>query len=477
MTEVVSKQKKREVTDERGNAYLLKGKVGEGGQGMVCLTNHENTLVKICRRPKVDREQWMEHIRWLMRQDLDNLNIARPVARIVKPQPGYVMELMDGLISLQSLVEKTEVALQEQNTQAYLDQGGIRRRLQLLAKLARILANLHGRGMAFGDLSPSNIYVSADPQYSEVWLIDCDNISVNQRNSYDAAEDFIGKAGSVYTPFYGAPEVIRGEAMISSLTDSWSFSVIAFRLLTALHPLIGDMVSDGEPSLEDDALSGKLPWIDHPDDRSNEATSGLPRDLVLLKPLKELFEKSFNAGKDEPGQRPSLSEWAEKFEHACQWLVDCDTCGSSYYYHKPVEGKLSCSFCDSAAKSGSLLFLRHYLYDQSILEVEGAQSSDCWVDTGFRQVLRNASSVDVKTSPPGSSFYDHARSLYQIALSDEGVIITPTGTAKLKISVGKSKAQTFSKPFQLKNEEQARKTVSLMVSEASPPYDVCIFKW
>lgn len=476
MTEVVSKQKKREVTDERGNTYLLKGKVGEGGQGMVCLTNHENTLVKICRRPKAGREQWMEHIRWLMRQDLDNLSIARPVARIIKPQPGYVMELMDGLISLQSLVEETEVALQEQNTQAYLDQGGIKRRLQLLAKLARILANLHGRGMAFGDLSPSNIYVSADPQYSEVWLIDCDNISVNQRNSYDAAEDFIGKAGSVYTPFYGAPEVIRGEAMISSLTDSWSFSVVAFRLLTALHPLIGDMVSDGEPSLEEDALSGKLPWIDHPDNRSNEATSGLPRELVLLQPLKALFEQCFNVGKDEPGKRPSLSEWAEKFEHACQWLVDCDACGSSYYY-MPVSKKLSCSFCDTDAEPGSLLFLRHYLYDQSILEVEGAQRSDCLVDTGFRQVVNNASSVEVKASPPGSSFHEHARSLYQISLSDEGVMITPAGIAEFKISVGKSKAQTFSTPFQLKSAEQTGKTVIVMVGEAPHPHDVCIFKW
>jgi len=477
MTEVVSKQKKREVIDERGNAYLLKGKVGEGGQGMVCLTNHENTLVKICRRAKVDREQWMEHIRWLMRQDLDNLNIARPVARIVKPQPGYVMELMDGLISLQSLVEETEVALQEQNTQAYLDQGGIRRRLQLLAKLARILANLHGRGMAFGDLSPSNIYVSADSQYSEVWLIDCDNISVNQRNSYDAAADFIGKAGSVYTPFYGAPEVIRGEAMISALTDSWSFSVIAFRLLTALHPLIGDMVSDGEPSLEDDALSGKLPWVDHPEDRSNEATSGLPRDLVLLKQLKALFEKSFNAGKDEPEQRPSLSEWAEKFEHACQWLVDCDACGSSYYYHKPVEGKLLCSFCDSPAKPGSLLFLRHYIYDESILEVEGAQRSDCLVDTRFRQVLRKASTVEVKTSPPGSSFYEKARPLYQVTLSDDGVNITPTGSTALKIGVGKSMAKAFNKPFKLANSERRGKNVFVMVGEDSQSHDVCIFKW
>ena len=352
MSEAKAKGKKREVRDEHGNVYVLKNSIGEGGQGVVCSTDHENTLIKICKRPKPDRQGWMEHIRWLMQQDLDALNIARPVARIVKPQPGYVMELMDGLISLQSLMESTDAALVEQNIQAYLDQGGIRRRLMLMSKLARTLARLHSRGMAFGDLSPANVFISEDPKYSEVWLIDCDNISVNQRSSFDIVP---GSPAAVYTPFYGAPEIVRGEAMISSLSDSWSFAVIAFRLLTAIHPFMGDLVSDGEPELEEKALQGKLPWVDHPDDTSNAVSYGLPRDLVLLNPLITLFDRCFNAGRDQPEKRPSLAEWAEKFEHACEWLVNCKECSSSYYY-KPVSGKLSCGFCETRPVTGSLLF-------------------------------------------------------------------------------------------------------------------------
>lgn len=473
MSEAKPKSKKREVQDEHGNVYILKNSIGEGGQGVVCSTDHENTLIKICKRPKSQRQNWMEHIRWLMQQDLDALNIARPVARIVAPQPGYVMELMDGLISLQTLMESTEEALVEKNIQAYLDQGGICRRLKLLSKLARTLATLHSRGMAFGDLSPSNVFISEDPQYSEVWLIDCDNISVNQRSSFDISP---GSSSSVYTPFYGAPEIVRGEAMISSLSDSWSFAVIAFRLLTALHPFMGDLVSHGEPELEEEALQGRLPWVDHPNDRSNAVSYGLPRDLVLLKPLINLFEKCFNVGRDKQENRPSLAEWAEKFEHACEWLVDCEECGSTYYY-KPVSGQLSCGFCETSPVAGSLLFLKYYIWDRTILDVEGAKSRDCWIDTGLRQVLNKGSTITVKTSPPGSNFHQDARPLYSIALLESGLVLTPTEHTELYIRVGQSKPQSFIRPFQLEMEDRKGKNVYVLVGDNDDQKDACLFKW
>lgn len=473
MSDATSKPKKREVKDERGNSYVLKHSIGEGGQGVVCVTDHKNTLVKICKRPKSDRESWMENIRWLMLQDLEGLHIAKPVARIVKPQPGYVMELMDGLQSLQVLMESTEVALHDHDVQKYLDQGGIRRRVMLMAKLARILASLHGRGMAFGDLSPANVFISESSEYSEVWLIDCDNISVNQRASFDVAP---GSAPSVYTPFYGAPEIVRGEAMINSLTDSWSFAVIAYRLLTAIHPFMGDVVNEGEPELEDDALKGKLPWVDHPSDDTNHASFGLPRELVLLKPLADLFDQCFNAGRDCPEYRPSLSEWAEKLEHACEWLVDCNSCGSSYFY-KPVSKKLACGFCDEAAKSDTLLYLKYYLYDQSILDISGAVKSDCWVDTGMRQVLNRGSTVAIRTSPPGSSFHHNAKSLYQIDFSESGINIVPVGKTELQIRVGKSRLQKFSQSFHLDISTRQGGNIYVLVANGADVHDACVFKW
>jgi serine/threonine protein kinase len=476
MIDVEKKSNKREVIDDRGNSYVLKSKLGEGGQGMVCETDYENTLVKICRRPKSDRAQWMEHIRWLMLQNLDSLNIARPVARITKPQPGYVMELMDGLESMQILIESSEYALQDGMIEEYLSQGGVSHRLKLLAKLARTLADLHGRGMAFGDLSPANIFISKDPEYSELWLIDCDNICVNQRASFDINEDFAGKAGKLYTPFYGAPEIIRGDAMISSLTDTWSFGVIAYRLLTALHPFMGDMVVDGEPELEADALEGKLPWVDHPDDRSNKSSFGLPRKSVMLKPLMDLFEQCFNVGRDMPEQRPSMSQWAEQLEHFNEWLVNCHECGASYFY-QPVDRDLACEFCDEQAKPESILFLKYYLYDKSVLDIEGAKSSDCLIDTGLRQVVNNGEKVTIKSSPPGSGFYSTAKFLYDISLSKEGVSINPSPGIALNIQLAGAKSQVFKNSVQLKIANKLSRKVYVSPVGDSVLRDVCIFKW
>jgi serine/threonine protein kinase len=127
--------------------------------------------------------------------------------------------------------------------------------LKIISRLARVLADLHGRGLAYGDLSPANVFVSQSLEYAEVWLIDADNVASQSRD---------GQQG-VFTPDYGAPEILRGESGINTLTDSWSFAVIAYRFLTLVHiRLKVIVVLDGDPEREDTALRGELPWVDHP---------------------------------------------------------------------------------------------------------------------------------------------------------------------------------------------------------------------
>jgi len=58
--------------------------------------------------------------------------------------------------------------------QGFVQSGGLARRLALLARLARVLASLHGLGIAHGDLSPRNVFVSSTHAHSQVWLIDVD---------------------------------------------------------------------------------------------------------------------------------------------------------------------------------------------------------------------------------------------------------------------------------------------------------------
>jgi hypothetical protein len=82
-----------------------------------------------------------------MRQPLEGLPIAHPLALITQPQPGYVMELMDGLAPMTELMQvATDALMSDDGLSGYVKTGGLLRRLKMLARLARVLAELHGRG-------------------------------------------------------------------------------------------------------------------------------------------------------------------------------------------------------------------------------------------------------------------------------------------------------------------------------------------
>jgi serine/threonine protein kinase len=189
-----------------------------------------------------------------------------------------------------------------------------------LAKLAEVLAQLHGRAIAYGDPSPNNVLVSEAVDHAEVFLIDSDNLTVTSNPGH-----------GVYTPFYGAPEVVRREAGVSTLSDAHGFAVLAFEALSLAHPLVGDAVAAGDPDLESSALAGEMPWIDAPTSDENRCSTGFPRELVLTRRLRELSEATFGAGLRNPAQRPGISSWAEHLRHAEDLTVRCRSCASTYY--------------------------------------------------------------------------------------------------------------------------------------------------
>jgi hypothetical protein len=67
-------KKNRTVLDQHGQSYELTGRIGEGGQGIVCTTNYPNVLVKVARATTEEkRASWTNKIRALMRQPLEGL--------------------------------------------------------------------------------------------------------------------------------------------------------------------------------------------------------------------------------------------------------------------------------------------------------------------------------------------------------------------------------------------------------------------
>ena len=316
------------VHDEQGNPLRLEGELGSGGQGTVWSVENIKVAVKVLRGARDGRSAatLQGRLRAVSRLDLSGIPIARPYA-MLGDHTGYVMELLADMTGMGLLVRPPEdVATWYQGT------GGLRRRLRLLATTAQALSRLHGRAIAYGDVSPSNVLVSDSGLHDQVWLIDPDNLTLVT----GASGHLIG------TPGYEAPEVAARRAGISTLTDAFAFAVLAFHVLVLAHPFKGNLVR-ANADLEPDAFSGKLPWIDDLNDDRNRATDGLPRPVVLTPGLTRLFRRAFEDGLHEPAARPPMAEWCEKLDAASLATIPCTGCSGTYY---ATEGR--CPWCGTA---------------------------------------------------------------------------------------------------------------------------------
>ena len=472
--------KKRQVFDIHDQSYELIEPIGKGGQGVVWTTNFPNVLVKIINKEVAEekRNRWWRQIQHLMRQPLEGLDIAHPLTLITKPRAGYVMELMDGLEPLSNIMQKSN----DERVDGYLTTGGLQRRLKVLAKLARTLSELHCRGLAYGDISPANIFISQSVEHSEVWLIDADNIdSLSRDVFYSVAGDKPEHKNQVtYTPDYGAPEILRGESGINTLTDSWSFAVLAFSLLTLAHPLKGDLVLNGEPEIEEAAMRGEFPWVDHPVDSSNMRSVGLP-SMVLGKSLPGLFERCFNAGMSDAGARPSLNEWAEAFEMATKHCVCCQFCESSFIY----SSKHVCPFCDQIQdRQQTLLLHEHYyippyLLQQALGETipESLIQQECWSKTGKAVVLNNEP-IELKKISLDASLYENAALLCTLKLGADGLWIEPSNRSPVSLQRNTdNKNIPVTKKQKLKSESRSNTFFWLHLGSIESEHFVWKFTW
>ncbi|PHS64291.1 MAG: protein kinase [Thalassobium sp.] len=439
------------LVDIRGAQYPLKKEISRGGQGVVYTTELPNVLIKgFTNKDESAKQRWRAHIEWLIRQDIADLKLARPLVLIKQPRMAYAMQLMDGLVELTSLldsfIQASDNATDENpapHIRNYLDQGGLRRRIRILCQLARTLNQLHGRGMLYGDLSPDNIFVSDDPAYAETWLIDCDNISCESHSGL-----------TLHTPDYGAPEVVRGEAMLSSLTDCWSFAIIAYQLLTHNHPLKGEMINDGEPELEDEALRGEHPWINDPDDPDNECSNNLPVQLLEHSKLPALFQQTFGPGKQSPMQRPTMAEWLEALTEIDEHLFVCKACGGHSIL--PVDTQhlddVECFFCGEPVDPELVLFEEFISVRDDDKQKKPSKIEDDYIATGRTVCLQPGDQKELKRLLPSFS-YDRVPSDHiQLEFQQDKLIITPA--EPLHLSRGDDKRQEFSKKIPLKSSKR-----------------------
>ena len=367
----------KNVVDEQGNVHILDKVLGEGGQGVVWATNNPDIAVKLISggvQSTSERKETLlerlthgfgaalvtgdaEHkklrnrLKTVQTLPIPDLHLAQPLA-MLRGHIGYTMRLLRDMVPLRTLILPAET---ENIAAEYRATGGLRQRLRLLAKTAEILSRLHSIPLVYADVSPNNVFVSRNAEASEVWLIDADNLHFQS-----------APGPQVYTPGFGAPEIVAGHASVSTLSDTYAFAILAFYVLAQIHPFLGNQVEEGgweeSVDLEEQAYAGELPWIEDEDDNSNRSDKGIPRERILTPRLRRLFQQTFGPGRWDVASRPSMLEWAETLHQCADMTITCggEGCGSTFY--APLK---KCPWC-SDSPSAEFLYGGFYVWDPEL---------------------------------------------------------------------------------------------------------------
>jgi serine/threonine protein kinase len=145
--------------------------------------------------------------------------------------------------------------------------------LSLLKSLCSVLNYLHGRKIVHRDVKPENVFLTKSDQ---VKLMD---LEISRTKD---SEDLTKTGVVVGTPYYLAPEQIRGE--VSPQSDQYALGVIFFEMLTGEKPF------KGESSVEliNQHLSSPVPSIRN----LNPEVSAL-QEAVVYKMLAKRPEQRF----------------------------------------------------------------------------------------------------------------------------------------------------------------------------------------
>jgi DNA-binding helix-hairpin-helix protein with protein kinase domain len=207
-------------------------------------------------------------------------------------------------------------------------------------ELAQSLLTLHSSGLCYRDINLGNVFF--DLETGAVVICDVDNVGID-----GASTSEIG--GS---PFFTAPEVLRGEALPGTATDLYSLSVLLFLLLVAHLPLLGRRAADFETldAAAELELFGTAPiFIFDPDDASNRPVPGEDDNAIRFWPvlppyLRKLFITAFTDGLTNPSARVAEGVWRKALARLRDALVTCPRCQTDAFFDEELGGAV-CGNC------------------------------------------------------------------------------------------------------------------------------------
>ncbi|MGQ0679701.1 MAG: protein kinase domain-containing protein [Actinomycetota bacterium] len=313
--------------------------LGEGSQGAVFSVLAEDGKIYALKwyHPVAATEEQWEALTQLLDRDPPHERFLWPIdlARVTgKPGFGYLMPLRKhGFVGMADLVaNRVDVSFREAAT--------------IGLELAESFLFLHSRGLCYRDINFGNVFL--DPKRGSVLVCDVDNVGINDRSS----SQVLG------TPYFMAPEILRGEVDPNTRTDQFSLAVLLFFLLVGHHPLEGRKALNFEvwnagAQLE---VFGRNPlFIFDDEDNSNRPVPGYQDTPLALWPvypqfLRDLFQKSFTVGLWDPANgRVVDSVWRSAMVRLRDSIVYCQACGKQNFYDAYSPG-LNCWSCRTEIK-------------------------------------------------------------------------------------------------------------------------------
>lgn len=311
--------------------------IGEGGQGTVYEVAVDGEATNSALKwyfPHTGTEHQRRAIEGLIRRGAPNSRFLWPTEVVESealPAFGYLMPLRpEGHAALSSLL-KGRLAVRSVV------------RTTLCRELARSFLNLHSQGLCYRDISFGNIFL--DPDSGRPLICDNDNVAIDN----GSPSPVLG------TRKFMAPEIVRGEAHPSTVTDLWSLAVLLFYILVVGHPLLGrrEQAFACWDEAAELAMFGHDPvFVFDPDDDSNRPDPvhdpGVASNWRRLPAdVRQLFVKAFSTGVHDPiNGRVAESVWQRSMARLEDSLALCRRCGAELF-HDPADTQPSCWACRS----------------------------------------------------------------------------------------------------------------------------------
>ncbi len=303
---------------ESGALVTVGEVLGTGGQGEVregLMSDGRRVAIK-WYHPQFQNDDLRESITTLVREKAPSTHFLWPEDIVVQGSHfGYVMPLRppDHVSLTKVLGRKVSIKFREL--------------VRAAGHTVAAFKALQAKGLFYCDISDGNLFIH--PATGDVLICDNDNVG-----STRTAPRVLG------TPRFMAPEIVRGDAKPSALTDSFSMSVLLFLLLMNDHPLQGALESKIHV-LDARAMRriyGTDPvFVFDPNNASNRPVPGVHLNAPAFWPLypestRRIFTRAFTDGLTDSGRRPTFGEWEATLATAFDAIYPCGQCGRQNFY-------------------------------------------------------------------------------------------------------------------------------------------------